>query len=67
MLLHKDCSDLCRNHRDDGADVIFKPVRKAASSRDAVFIEMRHVQSHAFHLCNYPQTDRHKTRKINAY
>lgn len=52
VLLHEDCSDLCRNHRHDGADVIFKAVRKAAPSRDAVFIEMRHVQSHAFHLCN---------------
>lgn len=51
MLLDKDRSDLRRNHRDNGADVIFKPVRKAASSRDAVFVEMRHVLSHALHLC----------------
>lgn len=50
MLLYKDGPNLRCNHGDNGGDVIFKSVREAASSRDVVLVEMRHMLSHAFHL-----------------
>lgn len=50
MLLYKDGPNLRCNHRDNSADVIFKSVREAASSRGIVLVEIRHMLSHAFHL-----------------
>lgn len=50
LLFDKDEPNFSRNHSDNGGDVIFKSVREAASPRDAVLVEMRHMLSHAFHL-----------------
>lgn len=50
MLFDKDGPNLSRNHGDNGGDVIFKAVREAASSRDVVLVEIRHMLSHAFNL-----------------
>ena len=50
LLFDEDGPNLSRNHGDNGGDVILESVREAASARDAVLVEMRHVLSHAFHL-----------------
>lgn len=50
MLFDKNGPNLSCNHGDNGGDVIFKSVRKAASSWDVVLVEVRHMLSHAFHL-----------------
>lgn len=55
LLFDKDGCDLSRNHRDNGSDVILKSIREATSSRDVLLVKLRHMLSHAFHLCRQSQ------------
>lgn len=57
LLLDKDGCNLSCNHRDNGSDVILKSVREATSSRDILLVQLRHMLSHAFHLCTQSQTE----------
>lgn len=50
LLSDQDAPNLSSDHRDDGGDVVFESVGEAASSRDTVFVKLRHMLSHAFHL-----------------
>ncbi len=65
MLFDKDGPNLSCNHGDNSGDVIFKSVGEAASSRDTVLVEMRHMLSHAFHLFKQSHINTH-THIINA-
>lgn len=66
MLFDKDGPNLSCNHGGNGGDVIFKSVGEAASSRDTVLVEMRHMLSHAFHLFKQSHINTHTHNKCES-